>query len=325
MTSVYITIDTEYSSGLVGDLSEAGRRDNFARSLACITPHGPAGITHRLDVFARHGIKAVFFVDPMPALIWGVGAIEDIVAPIIEAGQDVQLHCHTEWLAIAGAKSPLSVRREGRNLFDFSRAEQTEILEYARDILVAAGAPKPVAFRAGNYGANDDTLRALGDLGLAYDTSHCPALPNGASRISLGANDRDPVVHEGVTEVPVGSIGTWGGGQRHAQITALSFAEMHAAIRHAHKCERPSFTLVTHSFELINRRKQSVNRIVHHRFEKLCAALANMDGVQTANYRDNPPQIAPLRRSSPPLPASALRTSWRYAEQLASNTLYGAL
>ncbi len=301
MTSVYITIDTEYSSGLVGDLSEAGRRDNFARSLACITPHGPAGVTHQLDVFARHGIKAVFFVDPMPALIWGVGAIEDIVAPILEAGQDVQLHCHTEWLAIAGAKSPLSVRREGRNLFDFSRAEQTEILEYARDILVAAGAPKPVAFRAGNYGAN------------------------GASRISLGANDRDPVVHEGVIEVPVGSIGTWGGGQRHAQITALSFAEMHAAIRHAHKCERPSFTLVTHSFELINRRKQSVNRIVHHRFEKLCAALAKMDGVQTANYRDNPPQIAPLRRSSPPLPASALRTSWRYAEQLASNTLYGAL
>ena len=61
MTSVYITIDTEYSSGLVGDLSEAGRRDNFARSLACITPHGPAGVTHQLDVFEQHGIKAVFF------------------------------------------------------------------------------------------------------------------------------------------------------------------------------------------------------------------------------------------------------------------------
>ena len=325
MTSVYITIDTEYSSGLVGDLSEAGRRDSFARSLECITPQGPAGITHQLDVFARHGIKAVFFVDPMPALVWGVGAIEDIVAPILEAGQDVQLHCHTEWLAIAGDKSPLRIRHDRHNLFDFSRAEQAEILEYACDILVAAGAPKPVAFRAGNYGANDDTLRALGDLGLAYDTSHCPALPNGASRISLGADARDPVAHESVIEVPVGSIGTWGGGQRHAQITALSFAEMHAAIQHAQACEHPSFTLVTHSFELINRRKQCVNRIVHHRFEKLCAALAQMDGVQTANYRDDPPQIAPLRTSSPPLPASAVRTSWRYAEQLASNTLYGAL
>gem|GEM_PF-5039987 len=71
MTRVYITIDTEYSSGLVKDLSEASRRENFARSISCNTPEGPVGITHKLDMFERHGIKAVFFVDPMPALVWG--------------------------------------------------------------------------------------------------------------------------------------------------------------------------------------------------------------------------------------------------------------
>jgi len=40
MTRVFITIDTEYSSGLVRDLSDADREDNFARSIACITPDG---------------------------------------------------------------------------------------------------------------------------------------------------------------------------------------------------------------------------------------------------------------------------------------------
>jgi hypothetical protein len=324
MTSVYITIDTEYSSGLVRDLSDASRKENFARSVVCETPGGPVGVSHQLRVFAEHGIQAVFFVDPMPALVWGVASIEDVVGPILDAGQDVQLHCHTEWLALAGDANPLGSRRTGQNLFDFPFDEQAQILEYARDTLIAAGAPMPVAFRAGNYGANDDTLRALAQLGIAYDTSHCPALA-GASRISLGPEVRDPVCHQRVVEVPVGSIGTLGGGQRHAQITALSLAEMRAAIDHAATTGRETFTFVTHSFELINRRTLSANRIVVRRFEGLCRALAAMEGVSTANYRDTPPKLASATSSSDPLPANLMRTGYRYAEQFASNTLYGAL
>ncbi|MHA7821055.1 MAG: polysaccharide deacetylase family protein [Erythrobacter sp.] len=325
MTRVYVTIDTEYSSGLVTDLSDTDRRDNFARSIACETPDGPAGITHKLRLFEQHGLKAVFFVDPMPALVWGVAAIEDVLAPILEAGQDIQLHCHTEWLAMAGDANPLASKRTGQNLFDFSFEDQCAILEFARDTLVAAGARAPVAFRAGNYGANDDTLRALKSIGVRYDTSHCPALLEGAGRISLGPEDLDPQLHQGMIEVPVGSIGTIGGGQRHAQITALTLAEMRAAIRHARDTARPSFTLVTHSFELINRRKLAVNRIVRRRFSGLCRTLEAMHGVTTANYRDNPPLFGGDTPDSTLLPASPLRTGYRYAEQLVSNTLYGAL
>lgn len=324
MTCVYITIDTEYSSGLAGSHCPVDRAENFARSVACITPEGPAGITHKLALFERHAIKAVFFVDPMPALIWGVAAIEDIVAPILSAGQDVQLHCHTEWLALAGDANPLAGKRTGNNLYDFTLEEQHRILEYARDTLIAAGAPAPVAFRAGNYGADDNTLRALAQLGLTYDTSHCPALPE-ACRISLTPENRDPVKHLGMIEVPVGTIGTLGGGQRHAQITALTLPEMEAAILHARDQGSASFTLVTHSFELINRRKLAVNRIVRRRFEGLCQALSTMPGVTTGTYRDNPPALACPDNPSEPLPADAMRTTYRYAEQLVSNALYGAL
>lgn len=325
MTCVYITIDTEYSSGLVTGLGPADRAENYARSIACLTPDGPAGITHKLEVLAEHGQKAVFFVDPMPALIWGVAAIEDVVTPIIEAGQDVQLHCHTEWLALAGSANPLKSGRIGTNIADFPLDEQCELLTLARDTLVAAGAPRPIAFRAGNYGANDDTLRALAEIGLSYDSSHCPALPEGASRISLGPDDRDALVHAGIIEVPVGSIGTLGGQQRHAQITALTLAEMTAAILHAREHKRPIFTLVSHSFELINRRKLTVNKIVRRRFAGLCRTLSELEGVQTGTYRENPPQLSAIVRSSDPLPANALRTGMRYAEQFVSNTLYGAL
>lgn len=325
MTRVFITIDTEYSSGLYSGPGAADRAMNYAQSVACVTPEGPAGISHKLELLQAHGQKAVFFVDPMPALVWGVAAIEDIVGPIIAAGQDVQLHCHTEWLALAGSANPLASKRTGIHIADFPFEEQCAILAYARDTLMAAGAPAPAAFRAGNYGANDDTLRALATLGIAYDSSHCPALVGGYCKISLGPDDRDPLWHHGVIEVPAGTIGTLSGGQRHAQITALTLGEMLAAIRHARDTGRESFTLVSHSFELINRRKLAVNKIVRRRFTGLVHALAAMPGVETGTYAQNPPPVACPTRPSQPLPASAMRTGQRLAEQFVSNTLYGAL
>ncbi|MGY6637828.1 MAG: polysaccharide deacetylase family protein [Erythrobacter sp.] len=324
MTRVYITIDTEYSSGLCVGRSRADRVENYARSIACLTPEGPAGITHKLELLKRYGQKAVFFVDPMPALIWGIAAIEDVVGPILEAGQDVELHCHTEWLRLAGADNPLASGRTGQNIADFPLDEQFEILSYARDVLIAAGAPPPLAFRAGNYGANDDTLRALSELGLVYDSSHTPALPE-ACRISLGPDIRDPLLHRGMVEVPVGTIGTLDGGQRHAQITALTLAEMLAAVRHARLQGRGAFVLVSHSFELINRRRLAINHLVRRRFSGLVRDLAGMRGVSTATFRDDPPPLAMGSEPSEPVPATALRTGARLAEQFLSNTLYGAL
>lgn len=326
MTRVFITIDTEYSSGLYNGAGASDRAENYARSIACVTPEGPAGITHKLELLAEHGQKAVFFVDPMPALVWGVAAIEDIVGPIVAAGQDVQLHCHTEWLGLVGPANPLTSKATGKDLADYAFEDQCAILDYARTTLIAAGAPAPVAFRAGNYGANDDTLRALASIGIGYDTSHCPALVGtGACRIGLSAEDCDPVGHMGVIEVPVGAIGTIGGGLRHAQLTALTLGELVSAIRHARNSARDSFTLVSHSFELINRRRQSVNPIVRRRFTGLLKALSGMHGVTTGTYRADPPALQLTGGVSFPLPASPLRTGRRIAEQFVSNALYGNL
>ena len=327
MTRVYLTIDTEYSSGLANGACPVDRTENFARSIACFTPDGPAGITYQLKMFERHGIRAVFFVDPMPALLWGIAAIEDVVTPILNAGQDVQLHCHTEWLRLAGAGSPLR-GLSGGHIKDFDFDEQCRILDWARDALVAAGAPKPVAFRAGNYGANNDTLRALAAVGLRYDSSHCPALVGtGACDIDLGAGDQLPMLYEGVIEVPAGCIAEAGGGFRHAQITALSLREMKAAIRNARNTNTTSFTLVSHSFELINRRKQAVNRVVQRRFDGLCSWLEAAHNIATANYRGTPPLHVgetnlPRRAGQQPLAPSVLRTWPRLAEQAVSNIFY---
>ena len=323
MTSVYITIDTEYSAGFAKAEGTNLRAENFARSIACQTPDGNVGVEYQMDVFDKHGLKGVFFVDPMPALIWGVEAITDIVAPIVTRGHDVQLHVHTEWLELAGAANFLG-DRIGTNIADFKLDEQVQILDYAKDILIAAGAPAPIAFRSGNYGSNDDTVRAIQAVGLEYETSHCPGIDDGYCDISLTPQDIHPVEHKGAVVVPVGCVDSFGGTLRHAQVTALSAWEMLAAIRHARANGFPAYTIVSHSFELLSRDRMKINRIVKNRFDSFCAGLGKMDGVTTATYADNPPTLAPKDTSDATLPLSEVRSGLRLAEQALSNVLYGS-
>jgi peptidoglycan/xylan/chitin deacetylase (PgdA/CDA1 family) len=321
MTRVLITVDTEYSAAYF----EMGRRANFDISVLGRTAEGTSGLPYQLDVLDRYGLKAVFFVDPMPALIWGDEAISDVTRMILDRGHDVQLHLHTEWLALAGKANPLG-RRTGTNIKDFSLDDQRTLISVAADLLMAAGAPRPVAFRAGNYGANDDTLRALAELGIAYDSSFCPGIARSGCAVELQPDQIEPIAHCGITEVPIGAIAGFRGSRRHAQVTALSAAEMIEAIRFARDERHACFTLVLHSFELVSRDGTRTNHIVRRRFETLCERLARLQGVRTATYAHDPPTPvaqAPGRTRSRRLPHSVLRTGWRMAEQFAANRLYG--
>ena len=326
MLPVLITIDTEYSSGLYARGLGSDWRANFDRTIACRTDDQEAGIFYQMDVLDRHGLTGVFFVDPMPALVWGQEAVDAVVQPIIARGHDVQLHMHPEWLAFA-PDNPLN-GRTGGNIKDFSLDDQTRLIALGAEILVRAGAPRPIAFRAGNYGANDDTLRALAGLGLVYDSSHAPGISGSACALSLGAGDHHPLYHHGVIEVPIAAIDAAGDGQRHGQITALSFAEMQAAIRFARVQGWQALVLVSHSFEMFNRDKMCVNALVMRRFERLCAWMADEPGIETAGFPvlDACKALIPRQGKAIPsglLPHSRWRTGTRMIEQAIANQLYG--
>jgi hypothetical protein len=323
MTATYITIDTEYSPGLFQKLGRNALQENFDRSIRCSTPDGDVGIEYQMDIFDRHGLKAVFFVDPFPALIWGVSSVANVVRPIIDRGHDVQLHIHTEWLALAGAANPLG-STIGQNIKDFSLTDQKVLVNLGISWLMDAGAPRPVAFRAGNYGANDDTLRALAELGIAYDTSLCPGIAPSDCDISLNRQTHQACSHHGIIEVPIGSICSKGGTQRHAQLTALSSEEMLAALWHAGLSNWPQFTIVSHSFELLSRDRTRINQVVKRRFERICRGLERQENIRTATYADDPPAVSEGKGKTTLLPHSTLRSCMRMAEQLVSNTLYGA-
>ncbi|AZI34742.1 hypothetical protein NT2_02_03420 [Caenibius tardaugens NBRC 16725] len=320
MLPVLITIDTEYSEdfyarGVARDCSR-----NFDLAIACRARGQEAGIHYQMDVMARHGIRGVFFVDPMPALVWGQEAVDRVVQPILEHGHEVQLHLHTEWLRFA-KENPLG-DRTGRNMRDFTREEQRILVAYAADRLVAAGAAFPRAFRAGNYGADDNTLRALSDCGILYDSSFPAGLQDTECSIVQAIGACAPFRQNNVVEMPIAAIAARNGGVRHGQVAALSAREMQAAITHAHAHKWPAMVLVSHSFELFDRHNARPLRLMKRRFEALCAWLGRSSIATGTGFEGLTAE--PDGRALPLMPHNPVRTLHRMAKQAMINWGYGA-
>ena len=312
MPAVFLTVDTEiawrhHAAGLPA--TEIARRS--------FEPGG-VGLTHHLDMLDRHGLKGVFFIDPLPALVYGLAPIRAAVDTVLAAGQEVQLHLHPNW---AGARGDDRAVVGRFNLWEHDEREQRQLIAAAAELLEAAGAPTPTAFRAGSYAADDATLSALSRLGFRYDSSHNGA-ERAVSRVDLPDRQIAPVRPRAgggkLIEVPVTTVEERPGRLRTFQPCALSTGEVTAAFDHAVAECHAAVTIVSHSFELANRAGTRPNHVHLRRFEALCTMLeARRDELPTCWFGDQPD--LPLDRHDQPLGPDRLRTHWRQAEQLWSN------
>jgi hypothetical protein len=187
MTQVLLTVDTALSWAF--HARGESWQDNLAASFD----------PRLLAVFADHGLKACFFVDPMPALIYGLEPIRLMVEPILAAGQEVQLLLHPVWQSVAegvaeGARFELTC---------YDSEDQLDLIETALDLLVLAGAPRPRAFRSGGYAADVRTLAALLQAGLGFDSSHDGSRHPHPSALPLEPDLAGPADLGGLIEIPV--------------------------------------------------------------------------------------------------------------------------
>jgi hypothetical protein len=170
------------------------------------------------------------------------------------------------------------------NVRDFTRDEQVRLIGTARDNLVAAGANGLRAFRAGNFGANADTLAALRDLGIGFDSSYDLAATTGPF---LPQRVLCPATIDGIREVPIGVFRTRGGGYRHAQIGAASFEEIALAIEGAEADGWPLFVVFWHSAELLSSDRRRASSIAVRRFMRLVCFLAeHRDRFPTVGFAE---------------------------------------
>ncbi|WP_299326639.1 polysaccharide deacetylase [Parasphingopyxis sp.] len=311
-TRVLLTIDTELTWR--HHLAGSGWEENYAHSIES----AGVGLSYQLDVVNRHGLKACFFIDPMPAKLYGLDPVKRMVDTVLSAGQEVQLHLHPMWeqARADGTVAPDTVFE----LIDHSYEKQRDLIAEARDLLVAAGAPEPTAFRSGSYAVNDDSLKALTDIGIAIDSSHNGCEGPWPSALSLPLDQVAPVAHEGVIEIPVSQIRLGNGGLRHLQICAVSLAEMEHALDHAVANAHPVVTIVGHSFELATRGGARPNPVVKNRFDGLCALLERRaSDAPTARF--SVLHDVPLDCEIEPVPASASLVAGRMIGQLWANLI----
>jgi hypothetical protein len=313
-----ITVDTELSHARSENLAQRleAVRD---RDIHGLTPQGRFGLGHILARLNAHGLRATFFLEAFYGLYAGAAELGRLAGSILEAGQEVALHLHTEWLPLL--KEPRLAGLAGDSLKDFSLDQQTRLLALGLEVLGQAGAGSVCALRAGNFGANLDTLAAARANGLLYDTSYNPAYLDSECAIDLPQTLWQPQQVQGLWEMPVGAFQDYPGHLRHLQLSACSLGEIRHAILEAHRLGWTHLVLVMHSFELIQRRhlrglEPRVDRLMLRRFEGLCQFLAaNRSLVATGHFSHLDPAGLAGRQPPGPLVSHPGRALWRLAQQ----------
>lgn len=313
MLDVFFTVDVEIWCKGWKDLDEKFPAA-FRRCIDGPTPTGNFGLQYQLDVLNDHGLKGVFFVEPLFSARFGAQRLADIVGPIERAGHEVQLHLHTEWVdeALRPLLPVVSAKRQYMRYF--SRAEQAMLIDTGSAMLHEAGARPLNAFRAGSFGFNRDTLLALADNAVPFDSSYNASLFGPDSGVMTGVCMSEPADCDGVHEVPMTVFDDGTKLLRHAQLTSCSFSEIEALLWQALEKGRSAFVLLSHSFELLNVGRNSVDPVVLARFHKLCAFLdKNRDSFRTVGFHGLLPYKAVIQPA--PLVSPLYRTGIRMAQQ----------
>ncbi len=318
MLNVLLTIDTEIWP-LTQNWRQTGLKRDIDRDMYGVTPQGKYGLLYQLEVLNRYSLKAVFFVEPLFAAAAGMDVLQKVVHEIQIAGQEIQLHLHTEWLA--WIQNTILPEKTGNNLTNFSEDDQTALIAYGLQKLRDCGVKDICAFRAGTFGANFTTLKAIGRNGILFDSSHNAAYLHRECKLQTSDALLQPKKFNGVWEFPVTVFDDGAKIARPAQITACSSSEMRSALMQAWNNNWHSFTIVSHTFELLKRRRKLVENpqpdsIAIKRFEWLCRFLSeNTDKFQTTGFTEMDVEQIPASQPEQTLSSGPWRSGWRLVEQ----------
>ncbi|GEN26266.1 hypothetical protein HCU01_42150 [Halomonas cupida] len=113
-------------------------------------------------ILSDRGLAGTFFVN-VYEIDFSVNSekIRGVIKDLSDCGHEVGLHCHQH------PKLPFY----NKLITEYNYEQQREILEYGKKKLEDICGVNITSFRAGGYQHNDDTLRALRDVGIFVDSS----------------------------------------------------------------------------------------------------------------------------------------------------------
>jgi len=152
---IIITVDVEstYFDGVSISLPEQVQ--------AICTGGIPCGLQGMVSQLKRRDYQATFFLNVFEHKAYGVETIRNLAAWLTKSGQDVQLHTHPHWAYDTNRKY----------MYQYNLQEQTEIIREGKELLKEWTGKEITAHRAGAYGADANTLKALIKNAIYYDSS----------------------------------------------------------------------------------------------------------------------------------------------------------
>lgn len=155
---VTITIDTENSQGAI--ISGKWTKDTmlgFCRGKNW-------GIRYILKMLAYYNVQATWYLSIFEECIFGKKLMAEICDLLKKHNQDIQLHTHPVWLMD-------NEERKRVHMHQYALDEQIYIIDKGiKDIYELTG-ERPIAHRAGGYGVNRDTFKAMKECGIKIDSS----------------------------------------------------------------------------------------------------------------------------------------------------------
>ena len=313
MLDVFLTVDVEVWCDGWDDL-DTKFPNAFKRYIYGPTSRGNYGLPYQLCKLQEHGLTGIFFVEPLFSTRFGLNSLTEILSLIREKDHEIQLHLHTEW--VDESKKPLldNIAGKKQHLRYFSLEEQMVLIQAGAKLIELAGGKSVNAFRAGNFGFNSETLRALSTNHIAFDSSYNASISGLDSGISPGTLLVEPFKYEEVYEYPMTVYHGGTRSLRHAQITACSHQEMEGLLWQALELKRNAFVILSHNFELLNRAMDRPDDIVVARFNKLCSFLDHhRDCFRVRGFHGLP--SPPILSQPNPLTSPIWKTGLRMLEQ----------
>ncbi len=314
MLDVFITVDVEVWCDGWNNL-DAEFPNAFQQYVYGPTARGNYGLPYQIDVLNAHGIKGVFFVEPLFSTRFGADPLTEIVGLLNDGKQDVELHLHTEWVDESPVPLLSGEHKKRQYMRDFSLEEQTTLIALGAKLLKDAAGGQIAAFRAGSFGLNRDTLRATAANGIPFSSSYNASMHGLDSGIMPGVAVIDTLECDGIHEIPMTVFSDGTGSLRHAQLTACSFKEMEGLLWQALEMGRSNFVILSHNFELLNEAKNRPDDVVVRRFRQLCSFLdRNRDSFLVRGFQDLEARATAVQ--PPPLSSPIWKTGARVLEQV---------
>jgi len=182
-----VTVDTE-------TFTVKGSPPAFGTNIYGELPEGTLGVQRIMDICGRYDVKATFFVDVYMHHYYGKAPVRELCGHIVRNGHDVQLHAHTSWIP----------NGDFQHLSAFPLQKQVEIIAEGKELIREWTGKAPVAFRAGAYAANLDTIQALEQNGFILDSSYLAFHENCELSRQLSNHPANQIFKiGGILEVPV--------------------------------------------------------------------------------------------------------------------------